>query len=273
MNLFTSLFVLVFLTTSPFQTHAAQCDLNINISKENQEPSLFLKDSLFALHLQLTSENYQTTQAMQARSKIFDMIFNTPYWSQKFNNQDEFKIFWNWVRFQFWGVIQQQALLREDQGFKITQDKVLSNNFSLIMKFPIYPYPISAKAHQCTTREKNIYPCDKQIMIFDVILSPALACDKFINSKNLTFSYYLIQESMGWTILDIKTKGRDLIADSFIEYDNLMNRYGKEKALNYLKFMINKSTLIEPQKNQELIGSTVFNKTYKIKAPPYPISY
>ena len=78
---------------------------------------------------------------------------------------------------------------------------------------------------------------------------------------------------MGWTITDVRFKGRNLIKDSFIEYDNLMNKYGKQKALSYLKFLVNKIYIVNPLTKLQESGSFAFEKNYKIKAPEYPISF
>lgn len=254
--------------------YSAQCHFDLNAAlKENSEAAVFLKNSLFATHLQLTHENFNSMNAIQSRTKIFDMIVNTPYWSQKFSKPAEFKIFWNWVRFQYWGLLQQQALLKEDQGFKISQDKSLNENFQSILKLPIYPHPISAKSYVCSANERSIYPCEKNIVKADVLISPALACDKSIDMEALKFTYYLTKENSGWVILDIQFKGRNLILDSFTEHDNFVNKYGNDKAIGFLKFFINKVAQIDPQTNPMLSGSNVFDRDIKMKAPAYPISY
>lgn len=257
-----------------YSAHSAQCNFDLNRAyKENAEVAHFLKNSLFATHLQLTHENFNSINALQSRTKIFDIIIDTPYWRKKFSTQNEFKLFWNWVRFQFWGLLQQQALLKEDQGFKISFDKSLYERFDSIHKFPIYPHPLSIQTYSCQANDENYYPCSQNIVKATVLLSPALACDKALNSNNLTFSYYLILTTTGWTIIDIEFKGRNLIADSYTEHDNMLNKYGSEKALNHLKLLLNKVPLLDPQTRSVFSGSTVFDRDIKIKAPTYPIDY
>jgi hypothetical protein len=254
-------------------TLAADCKFAANLNEANSEAVNFVKDSSFALHLQLTNENFSSQNALNARSKIFDTVLDTPYWSRKFNNMSEFKIFWNWVRFQYWGLLQQQALLKEDQGFRVSPDSTLTDNFNSILKFPIYPYPYLDQDYQCTASEKLIYSCNQKIIKVDVLLSPALACSNKMDTNAFRFTYLVTKSAQGWTILDVKFKGRNLVSDSFNEFDNLLNRYGKDKALNYLKFLINKVPLIDPISKPEQNGSVVFNKIYKVATPKYPIEY
>ncbi len=249
----------------------------VNCSFENRNidsaDSKFLKDSIFALSLQLTNESFNSNKAVQARSKMFDMVFDTPYWNRRFAKKNEFTFFWNWVRFQYWGLLQQQALLKEDQGFLTTNNKALADSYASIYKLPIYPQPVTIINHVCRSLEKNIYPCDQQILKAEVVFSPALACSKSMNLNSLKFQYYITKTPAGWAILDVKFKGRRLILDSFNEYDDLMNKYGNERAINYLKKLIHKIFLVTPDKNSRQSGSLKFYQAYKIDAPTYPINY
>ncbi len=267
------LFLSIFFSNQINKIQAAQCNFKPQISVEHQEASTFLKNSLYAIHLQLTNENFSSKQANITRAKMFDTVLNGSFWSQRINSKTEFSIFWNWIRFQFWGLIQQQGLVREDQGFKITNDTALKQAFQKVLKFPLYPYPISSKNYNCSGNESVSYNCINKMVQFDVVLSPSLACTSKTNLENLTFAYILTQENSGWLILDIKFKGKSLISESFIEYDNLLNKYGSEKALNYLKIHLNKAYLVEPEIKVENIGSTAFNKNFKIQAPAYPLNY
>lgn len=251
---------------------ANQCPKS-EIAVDHKEAVTFLKNSLYTLHLQLTNENFSTPQANQSRVKIFDTIFNTIYWDKKLNSKSEFNVFWNWVRFQFWGLLQQQALLREDQGYKITNNPDIKQNFSKILKFPIYPEPLQSKNYICSGNEDVSYNCAKKMIQIDVILSPTLACSNTKLLENMLFSYILTQENSGWLVLDMKFKGKSLISESHIEFDNLINKYGAEKALNYIKIHLNKNLLIDADTKPENIGSTAFYKNYKIVAPAYPLSY
>lgn len=265
--------LLILISLFSISVQAAECKFAANLNETNAEAVQFVKDSSFALHLQLTNENFSSQNALNARSKVFDTALDTPYWNRKFSNSNEFKFFWNWIRFQYWGLLQQQALLKEDQGFRVSADNDLTDNFNAILKFPIYPYPYLDQTYQCNSVEKMIYPCNQKIIKVDVLLSPALACSNQMDTNAFKFTYLVTKSAQGWTILDIKFKGRNLIADSFNEYDNLLNRYGNDKALNYLKFLLNKVPLIEPSIKPEQNGSVVFNKIYKVTAPKYPINF
>ncbi len=251
----------------------AKCNIKIITDSNNTEAVQFVKDSSMALHLQLIHENFNSKEAHQARSKIFDTVINTPYWNRRFGKANEFKIFWNWIRFQYWGLIQQQALLREDQGFRASQDKGLADKFNMILKYPIYPYPVFDQNHICSARERAVYGCNQKTVRVDVLLSPSLACESKMNKDSFKFTYLVTKSPMGWSIMDIIFKGRNLIFDSFNEYDNLLNKYGSDKALNYLKFMINKVNVAEPNVKPEQNGSLVFNKIFKVTTPKYPLEY
>lgn len=258
---------------SAFHLHAAQCDFTSSDSTLSTETAKFIKDSVFTLHLQLSNENFNTPAAHQARAKIFDTVFNVPHWSKQFSNPAEFKTFWNWVRFQYWGLLQQQALLREDQGFRTSFDKNLTNNFAKIIKFPVYPHPFLEHDYICSSGERSAYSCNQRTVSVDTLFSPALACSETVDPNSFKFSVLTSQSPMGWTILDIQFKGRRLILDSYNEYENLLNRYGKDRALTYLKMLIHKIPMADPTNKAELSGSVVFNKNYKVSAPRYPLEF
>lgn len=224
------LIIFIFLSTPLVQ---ASCPQNTTQSQQLKTLEDFVSKALYALHIQLSNPDFQSEEAYTKRSQIFDTAFNTPYWSSKLNNKNGFHTLWNWVRFQYWGLIRQQGLLKEDQGYRVTKESHIRADYSKIINFPLYPYVSQTRPHKCDRREQLEYPCSQNIYAMDVILSPTLACSSPVLQNSLTIQVLVSSQQSDWSILDIQFKGRALVKDSFLEFENQLNRSGMKQALLY----------------------------------------
>lgn len=238
----------------------------------------FLSHGLYTLHLELTREDFFSNKSLKSKSAIFDTMLNVPYWSTKIKGQDNFSIFWNWVRFQYWGLIQQQGLVREDQGFKIVKNKTLSKDSKKISRLPIYPSIRNIQPYKCHSKDFNTYPCKKVIFLARAYFSPSLACEPDINLQEFTFDFlisknqYKKNTSSDWSILDIKFKGRNLIADTFVEFQDQRKKYGLKLHQEHVKHLI-QSPLITPETHPQNVGVNAFYKKYTIRKPKYSLEF
>lgn len=268
--LITTFFCLLF----SFNIKATAACRNVGvIPKDLLGAKVFLTDAIYALHIQYVNENFNSPEAIKARSKIFDTVFNTPYWNTRLNNSQASNILWNWVRLQYWGALNQQALLKEEQGFKTSSDKNLVHDFNKIYRFPIYPYVSNVRNYRCDKKDSAYYPCGDNIKAFSVILSPKLACSDPNLESSLTFEYLVVNSSHGWRVLDIKLKGFKMIESTFAGYEDLSNKYGTKKALSHFQRFISSTNLVAPNAEQPHSGSAAFDRTFRIRAPKYPLVY
>ena len=177
-----------------FKSHYALSKCPKKISSPKTVPSSiekFLSNSLYALHIKLTDEGFSSDASLKSRSILFDTIFNTSYWSSKVKNKDDFSILWNWIRFQYWSLIQRQGLIREDQGFKIVKNKTLAKSYEKILRLPIYPSVRKLQPYKCNNKESITYPCNGTIFLAQVYFSPSLACEPDIDLKAFTFDFLI----------------------------------------------------------------------------------
>lgn len=253
--------------------YSAKCNIQTELNSTSEGTTNFLRDSIYLLNLQLINENFTSVDAGKSRAKLFDTIFNHKHWKSRIQNPKEFEVFWNWVRFQYWGLVQQQAYIKEDQGYRITNDKSLNQKYPAILSFPIYPFLTKSSVYRCSRKESASYPCNGNFYSYEVILSPSLACDPIMDKKDLTFNYLISTDGDTSSITDISFKGRNLIGDSFIEYDNLVNMYGRKSAMNHLNLHIGGGLFVKTQFDDKSYGSDLFRRRYNIKTPDYPLLY
>ncbi|MCO5114311.1 MAG: hypothetical protein M9899_09050 [Bdellovibrionaceae bacterium] len=254
---------------------SAKCPSIDHSNKTLQAPANFLTTAIYALHSQFTTENFSSDEALAARAQLFDTVFNTPYWVKQAKNRQSANLLWHWIRTQYWGIVNQQGLLKEEQGYKSKINQNLHVDLEKIFKFPAFPHVISGKKFICPHRDNAYYPCDSNNLIFDVVLSPTLACSAPEFQSNMTFQYILTQTSHGWAILDVLFKGVSLIKDTYRGFEDLHNRYGNSKALAHVQRLyslpVDKKT--NPNDQPPHSGELAFNRKYKYKLPKYPLNF
>lgn len=253
----------------------AKCPSLDHSNKTLTAPATFLRTAIYALHSQFTTENFSSEEALLARAQLFDTVFNTPYWVSHAKSRQSANLLWHWIRTQYWGVVNQQALLKEEQGFKSKINQNLHVDLEKIFKFPAYPHVVNGKKFVCPHRDNPYYPCNANNLVFDVILSPTLACSTSQLQNSLTFQYILTQTSHGWAILDVMFKGISLIKDTFRGFEDLSNRYGNSKALAHVQRLyslpVDKKT--NPNDQAPHSGELAFKRKYKYTVPRYPLNY
>lgn len=258
--------------TLSVQTWAA-CNIKNSNNKALGSANSFVTDAIYALHRQFTNEQFNTKEAAKSRALLFDTVFDAPFWVSKIGSRQTTHLLWNWVRTQYWGAINQQALLKEEQGFKARINRGLHIDLNKIYKFPIFPAIAGSEEYTCKSKDKSFYPCSQRIYSFDVILSPALACSRADLQENLTFQYLVTKTAHGWVLLDVHLKGIQLIRDTYRGYEDLSNKYGQSKALAHTQRLSSMPYTFPANDQPPHSGDIAFNRKYKIKLPKYPLSY
>lgn len=256
-------------------SYANKCPRIEPSNKSISVPADFLATAIYALHSQYTSDNFNSDEAAFTRAQIFDTVFNTPYWVNRAKSRQAANLLWHWIRTQYWGAVNQQALLKEEQGFKSKINQNLHVDLEKIYKFPAFPHVTSGKKFNCQPRDNAYYPCNSNNYIFDVVLSPTLACSSPQFTSNLTFQYIMTQTNHGWAILDVVFKGFSLVKDTYRGFEDLNNRYGNSKALAHVQRLyslpVDKKT--NPNEQAAHSGDIAFKRKFKYKLPRYPLNY
>lgn len=235
--------------------------------------SSFLSNAIYALHIQYLNENFTTKEAAHSRAQLFDTVFNSPYWASRAKSRQSSNLLWNWVRVQYWGAINQQALLKEEQGFKSNLNRGTHLDLDKIYKFPAYPVVTASQVYNCTARDHSFYPCNETIQSFEVTLSPTLACADAKFKSNLTFDYLMTKTNHGWAILDVQFKGFNLVRDTFRGFDDLSNKYGNSKALAHSQRLYSLPYSTSPNDQVAHSGEIAFKRKFKYSIPKYPLNY